>query len=105
MANDLDGRRAELEKRLAEKREQAQSAAKRSGGGDQSGMGQAVKLSSEFIAGVVVGAALGWGVDYLAGTRPFGLIVFLLLGFLAGILNVMRATGAIAPSKVGREDK
>ncbi len=60
-----------------------------------------MKMSSEFIAGVVVGAFLGWGVDQLAGTTPFGLIVFLLLGFCAGVLNVMRAAGTVAPSKLG----
>ena len=55
--------------------------------------GQAFRLSSEFIAGVLVGAALGWGIDHFAGTSPWGLIVFLLLGFGAGVLNVIRAAG------------
>jgi ATP synthase protein I len=41
-----------------------------------------LKLSSEFIAGVAVGAGLGWVIDRLAGTSPWGLIVFLLLGFV-----------------------
>jgi ATP synthase protein I len=105
MANDLDGRRAELEKRLAEKRGQADAERARTRGTDQSGMGQAVKLSSEFVAGVVVGAGLGWGIDTLAGTSPFGMIIFLILGFCAGVMNVMRATGAIATSKVGPKDQ
>jgi ATP synthase protein I len=103
MTDDLDGRRAELEKRLAEKREKTAAEVKRAAGGDQTGMGRAVKLSSEFIAGVVVGAGLGWGIDRLAGTAPFGMIVFLLLGFLAGVLNVMRATGAVSPPRVDRD--
>lgn len=60
-------------------------------------MAQAVKLSSEFIAGVVVGAGLGWGIDQVAGTSPFGMIIFLLLGFCAGVLNVLRTVGAVAP--------
>jgi len=42
---------------------------------------------------VVVGAGLGWGIDRLLGVGPWGLIVFLLLGFAAGVLNVMRAAG------------
>lgn len=54
---------------------------------------EAMKISSEFIAGIIVGALIGWVIDYWAGTSPFGLIVFLLLGFAAGILNVLRATG------------
>ena len=34
------------------------------------------RLSSELVAGVVVGAAIGWGVDRWLSTSPFGLIVF-----------------------------
>jgi ATP synthase protein I len=66
------------------------------------GMAYAVKVSSEFIAGVVVGAVIGWLVDKLAGTSPWGLIVFLLLGFCAGVLNVLRTAGLIAVSKSER---
>jgi len=51
------------------------------------------RLSSELVAGVVVGAAIGWGFDRLLSTTPFGLIVFLLLGFTAGVVNVVRSAG------------
>lgn len=57
---------------------------------------QAMKLSSEFIAGIVVGALIGWFIDRVAATSPWGLIIFLLLGFAAGVLNVLRATGKVA---------
>lgn len=60
------------------------------------GYALAVKLSSEFIAGVVVGVILGYLFDRFLGTSPWGLIVFLLLGFCAGVLNVLRSTGAVA---------
>jgi len=53
------------------------------------------RLSSELVAGVVVGAAIGWGVDRLLSTSPFGLIVFLLLGFVAGVVNVVRSAGVV----------
>lgn len=62
----------------------------------RSDYGQALKLASEFVAGVLVGAALGWGLDRLAGTSPWGLIVLLLLGFCAGVLNVVRAAGRMS---------
>jgi ATP synthase protein I len=100
MADDLDARRASLEKRLAEHNIKAIQDAPKSNGNDKAGMAQAVKLSSEFIAGVVVGAALGWGIDQVAGTSPFGMIVFLLLGFCAGVLNVLRTIGAVAPPRI-----
>ncbi|TMJ79282.1 MAG: F0F1 ATP synthase assembly protein I, partial [Alphaproteobacteria bacterium] len=54
------------------------------------------RLSTELVAAVVVGAALGWLLDRWLGISPWGMIVFLLLGFAAGVLNVMRAAGVAA---------
>lgn len=59
-------------------------------------MGYALRLSSEFIAGIVVGVAIGWVIDRAAGTSPWGLIVFLMLGFGAGVLNILRSAGMVA---------
>src|SRR5262245_21454252 len=68
--------------------------------GDQgSGYGVAFRLASEFVAAVLVGAGLGWLLDRLAGTSPFGLIILLLLGFGAGILNMARASQRMANSE------
>ena len=61
-----------------------------------SAMAVGLRLSSELVAGVLAGAALGWGFDRLLSTSPWGLIVFLLLGFTAGVINVMRAAGVMA---------
>jgi ATP synthase protein I len=58
-------------------------------------------LSTEFVAGIVVGAGLGWLIDRLAGTSPWGMIVFLLLGFAAGVLNLMRAAGVAPDNRLG----
>jgi ATP synthase protein I len=60
-----------------------------------SGYAKGFRLSSELVAGVVVGAGLGWLIDRWLGVSPWGLIVFLLLGFAAGVLNVMRSAGLI----------
>jgi len=59
-----------------------------------SAMARGFQLSSELIAGVVVGAGIGWGIDRLLSTSPFGMIVFLLLGFTAGVVNVIRSANA-----------
>ena len=61
-----------------------------------SAMAVGLRLSSELVAGVLAGAALGWGFDRLLSTSPWGLIVFLLLGFTAGVVNVMRSAGVMA---------
>jgi ATP synthase protein I len=76
-----------------------------SGSGDgaarSSAMARGFQLSSELIAGVVVGALIGWGFDRLLSTSPFGLIAFVLLGFVAGVVNVIRSAG-VAPDRTGR---
>jgi ATP synthase protein I len=64
---------------------------------DPSAIARGFRLSTELVASVLVGAALGWVVDRWLGISPWGMIVFLLLGFAAGVLNVMRAAG-VAPS-------
>lgn len=61
-----------------------------------SGYARGFRLSSELVAGVLVGAGLGWLIDRLLGISPWGLIVFVLLGFVAGVLNVMRSAGVTA---------
>ena len=54
-------------------------------------LGQAFKISVELVAGVGLGGALGWFLDRQFGTRPWLLVVFLILGFCAGMLNVIRS--------------
>lgn len=94
---DLEARREALKVGLTEKRRRR---SKLLGDIDnqepKTGYALAVKISSEFIAGITVGAILGYGVDRYFGTSPWGLIVLLLLGFAAGVLNVLRAVGAVA---------
>jgi ATP synthase protein I len=55
-------------------------------------VGQAYRIIAELLGGVLVGLALGAGVDWLAGTRPWGLIGGVLLGFAASL--VMAGTTA-----------
>jgi ATP synthase protein I len=95
---DLERRRRDLEASLATRLPDRQTRNEGAESSRSAGYGQAVKLSSEFIAGIAVGAGLGWLIDRLAGTSPLGLIVFLLLGFGAGVLNVLRSAGMVADS-------
>ncbi len=48
------------------------------------------KISTEIVAALVVGVVIGIIVDNYFGTRPFGLIIFFILGAFAGFLNVYR---------------
>ncbi|WP_455477282.1 AtpZ/AtpI family protein [Bartonella sp. B41] len=66
----------------------------------QGGMARAVKLSSDFLASIIVGVVLGLGFDKLAGSLPWGLVFFLFLGFAAGVLSILRSVGYIPSSKL-----
>ena len=98
----LSARLGSLDHRLSEIRDSRKIGTDQSGNENDtaqaraSAMAMGLRLSSELVAGVLVGAALGWGFDRLLSTSPWGLIVFLLLGFTAGVLNVMRAAGVMA---------
>jgi ATP synthase protein I len=67
---------------------------------DMSGFARGMRLSAELVGGVVIGVILGWLLDRWLGTTPWGLIVFLLLGFAAGVLNVMRSAGVISQGPI-----
>ena len=63
-------------------------------------LGIAFRFATELVAALLVGGALGWGLDWLFGyfgihTRPVFLIVLFVLGAVAGIRNVMRAASEI----------
>lgn len=73
-------------------------------GSDPSAIARGFRLSTELVAGVIVGALIGWLLDRWLGISPWGLIVFLLLGFAAGVLNVMRAAGVAPGSQLPGSD-
>ena len=56
----------------------------------ESGAGFGFKISTEIIAALVVGVGIGLIVDNYLNTKPFGLIIFFILGAFAGFLNVYR---------------
>jgi ATP synthase protein I len=103
----LSARLGSLEHRLSALRDgrNIRTDQSEAGSGDGSARASAMalgfRLSSELVAGVLVGALMGWGFDRLLSTSPFGLIVFVLLGFTAGVVNVIRSAG-VAPDKTGR---
>ncbi len=101
--DELARRRQVLEQALAGKAKADAEAARPERMGSGAGMAAALRLSSEFVAAILVGAAIGWLIDGLAGTSPWGMIVLLLLGFCAGIMNVLRSAGLMA-EQAARKD-
>ena len=53
-------------------------------------MGSAFKLGTELVAAVGVGTIIGFILDSWFGTKPWLIIVFFLLGAVAGMMNVIR---------------
>ncbi len=100
----LSNRLRDLDKRLDERRAAREADARDVVEPQRQGLGLAMRLGADFVAGVVVGAALGWGVDALFGISPWGLIVFLLLGFCAGVLSLLRTAGLVKPGPLGSDD-
>jgi ATP synthase protein I len=95
--SDDDALKARLERlsgALGARREGDGSASKRAASGDAGrsarAMSLGVRVLSEFVAAILVGAVLGWFADRFLGTAPWGLVGFLFLGLAAGFWNVYR---------------
>lgn len=83
-------RLAALEKRISEARD-GQEPETRADKEKYSAMSLAWRITMELVMSIMIGGAMGWGLDSLFGTLPLLLIVFTLLGFAAGVRTVMRS--------------
>ena len=93
---DLQDRLAKLagaiEKKRSESAENVKRDAERSAIGGETGkaMAQGFRMLTEMVAGVLVGAFIGWQLDQWSGMSPMFLIVFLILGVAAGFWNMIK---------------
>jgi ATP synthase protein I len=60
-------------------------------GSNAASFGKAMKISTELVAAVVVGAILGFILDNWFDTKPLLTIIFFIMGVVAGILNVIKS--------------
>lgn len=58
--------------------------------GAMQGMGRAMQIGIELVASILVGLFIGYGLDRWLGTQPFLMLVFLLLGMVTGLYNIIR---------------
>jgi ATP synthase protein I len=75
-----------LARRIAVAR--AAEASKRDGSKREESQGWSIAV--EFIGAMLVGGLIGWFIDRQVGSKPWGLIVMLLLGFATGLRSVLR---------------
>lgn len=98
---DLSKRLDDLKGRIAsEERERVESQKQPASYGQATGYAKGYRLVAEFVAGTLVGGLIGYVLDvYVFGTKAVFLIIFLLLGFGAGILNMARAAKMVPPAQ------
>ncbi|NJM33818.1 MAG: ATP F0F1 synthase subunit I [Rhodomicrobium sp.] len=89
--NDIKKRLDSLGGKLGKVKKAGPSADDEAARGRGQAMGVAFRIATELVAGVFVGGFIGWLLDRWLGTAPILLIVFLLLGIAAGLLNSVRA--------------
>jgi ATP synthase protein I len=85
-----DARINALEKRLkaAHEREEERNRPRVHGATESEKLGS--RVLSYLLGGILGGAAVGWAIDQLAGSSPWGLLVMLFLGIVVGFRNIIR---------------
>ena len=53
------------------------------------------RMVIELVAGVAIGLGMGYGMDWLLDTGPWLMIIFLILGFIAGVKTMVRSAKEI----------
>ena len=56
----------------------------------QNALGLAFRVGVELVSALAIGVVIGWLLDRWLGTGPWLMVVFILLGSAAGVLNVYR---------------
>ncbi|MEE2694944.1 MAG: AtpZ/AtpI family protein [Pseudomonadota bacterium] len=56
----------------------------------KSGYGLGLKISLDLISSTIVGILIGLGIDKIFSTKPIFFVIFLVLGIIAGFINLYR---------------
>lgn len=82
---DVGARIKAMQDAVADKKE-----TERETGESAQGLGVGFRIGIELLAGVLVGAGLGWFIDSKLNTKPIFMLAFIALGFAASVLSVIR---------------
>ncbi|MFD2172630.1 MULTISPECIES: AtpZ/AtpI family protein [Rhodobacter] len=102
-------RLAALEKRLATLRKE-EATPKPAATGDFRMAEMGYRMIIDLIAGLGIGFGIGYGLDAILGTKPFLMLVFIFLGFAAGVKVMLRSADEMtkaqaAAQSAGKEGK
>ncbi len=75
------------------------------GGETGKAMALGFRMLAELIAGVAVGSLIGWQIDQWSGLSPMFLIVFLMLGVIAGFWNMVKLGSGSSTRRSNIEDR
>lgn len=89
----FEGRISDLGQRLGKVKAQRQADARADLDAEMRGRGMAygMRMAAELVSAVIVGGLIGYGIDWWIGSKPWFFLLFFVLGFAAGVLNVVRA--------------
>ena len=105
MADERDARLRDLDERIARARKAHETPpASRDSGYSRGEL--AWRMVIELVAGLLIGFGIGYGLDTLLGTMPIFLVLFVLLGFAAGVKVMLRTAAEITKGQgpEGAED-
>jgi len=81
----------EISTRLKIAKKKIKKIKKENGSSNAASLGKALKISTELVASVVVGSAIGFLLDNWFDTKPLLTICLFIIVVAAGILNVFRS--------------
>ena len=64
---------------------------------------QAWKMVTELVAGLVIGLCIGYGLDFVLGTTPIFLVLFILMGFAAGVNVMLRSAREVQEKQLATQ--
>lgn len=67
-----------------------------------SGLQHAWRMVIELVSGLAIGFGLGYGLDIVLGTLPIFMIIFTLLGFVAGIRTMLSTAKEVQRDQASR---
>ncbi|NKX43319.1 AtpZ/AtpI family protein [Roseicyclus persicicus] len=62
------------------------------------------RMVIELVAGLGIGFGIGFGLDAVFGTRPWLMMVFTILGFIAGVKTMIRSAEEVQRKQIEAAD-
>ena len=103
--NDQEEALAKLADKLARAKQKGSTSSHNPTKSSPSGIGLGMRITVDFVAGIGIGVAIGLYLDKIFDTQPIFLIVFMMIGFGAGLLNVIRTAQQIDKHKKSAKEK